>query len=316
MKTTPFEMVFIIREKMLKRRTDLAIEAKEIWQESAEKTTKLEGVEADEVSVNGFNVETVKIINETGERSLNKPIGVYITVDLMTLIKKEEGAFSKGIEIISNEIKRLIKIENNDSVMVVGLGNSAITPDNLGPKTIENTMATRHLVEKVPEYFGSFRKVSSVQTGVLGTTGIESAEMIKAVADEVKPDIIIAIDALASRKLSRVCRTVQLTDTGIVPGSGVGNTRAKLCKQTMGIPVIAIGVPTIVDAATLAADLMESSGMGEIEPEIFGRVGREMIVTPKEIDVYMEDISKLLGYGINMALHEGLSENDITMFLS
>jgi spore protease len=177
-------------------------------------------------------------------------------------------------------------------------------------------MVTRHLVEKVPEYFGSFRRVSAVQSGVLGTTGIESAELIKAVADEVKPDVIIAVDALASRKMSRVCKTVQITDTGIVPGSGIGNRRATLCKQTMGIPVIAMGVPTVVDAATLAADLMETAGMGEKSPDAFGKSGREMIVTPKEIDVYIEDISKLLGYAINLALHEGLTQNDVTMFLS
>lgn len=301
---------------MLSRRTDLAVEAKEIWQENADKTTNLEGVEADETNINGYIIETVKILNEKGEAALNKPAGTYVTVNLESLLKKEEGAFERGIEIISSELKKLLAIGDNDSVMVVGLGNAAITPDNLGPKTIESTMATRHLVEKLPEYFGTFRKVSTVQTGVLGTTGIESAEMIKAVAEEVKPDMIIAIDALASRKLARVCHTVQLTDTGIIPGSGVGNTRARLCEQTMGVPVIAVGVPTIVDAATLAADLMESSGMGEIDPDVFGKSGGEMIVTPKEIDVYMEDISKLLGYSINMALHEGLTEKDITMFLS
>ena len=155
-----------------------------------------------------------------------------------------------------------------------------------------------------------------MQTGVLGTTGIESAEMIKAVADEVKPDIIIAIDALASEKAVKGLPHSSDNRYGIIPGSGVGNTRATLCKHTMGIPVIAIGVPTIVDAATLAADLMENSGMGEINPEIFEKSGGDMIVTPKEIDVYMEDISKFLGYGINMTLHEGLTEKDITMFLS
>lgn len=301
---------------MLSKRTDLAVEAKEIWQEATRDTTKLEGVEAEEQTEEGFYIETVKILNEKGEKALNKPIGTYITVNLESLIKKNEGAFEKGIEILSKHLKLLLNIGEGDSAMVVGLGNMAITPDNLGPKTIENTMATRHLVDKLPEYFGSFRKVSTMQTGVLGTTGIESAEMIKAVADEVRPDVIIAIDALASRKLSRVCRTVQITDTGIIPGSGVGNKRATLCKNTLGIPVIALGVPTIVDAATLAADLMENSGMGEIDRDIFGKTGGDMIVTPKEIDVYMEDISKFLGYGINMTLHEGLTEKDITMFLS
>ena len=302
--------------EMQYKRTDLAVEAREIWQESAKKTTQLEGVEADEEELNGFTIETVRVINEKGEENIGKPIGTYITVDLEELIKKEDGAFIRGTEAIASQLKKIMNIGKEQSVMVVGLGNSSITPDNLGPKTIRNTMVTRHLVEKLPEYFGSFRRVSAVQSGVLGTTGIESAELIKAVADEVKPDIIIAVDALASRKMSRVCKTVQITDTGIVPGSGIGNRRATLCKQTMGIPVIAMGVPTVVDAATLAADLMETAGMGEKSPDEFGKSGREMIVTPKEIDVYIEDISKLLGYSINMALHEGLTQDDVTMFLS
>jgi spore protease len=301
---------------MLSKRTDLAVEAKEIWQENAEKTTQLEGVEASEENVNGFTVETVRVINEKGEQSIGKPVGTYITVNLEGLIKKEEGAFNRGTEAISMQLKKILNIGKDQSVMVVGLGNSEITPDNLGPKTVKNTMVTRHLVEKAPEYFGSFRKVSAVQSGVLGTTGIESAELIKAVAEEVKPDVIIAVDALASRKMSRVCRTVQITDTGIVPGSGIGNRRATLCRQSMGVPVIAVGVPTVVDAATLAADLMEVAGMGEKSPDDFGESGREMIVTPKEIDIYIEDISKLLGYSINMALHEELTQDDVTMFLS
>jgi spore protease len=301
---------------MPNRRTDLAVEARELWQESAEKTTLLEGVEAFEENLNGFSVETVRVINEKGEKSLEKPVGTYITINLDGLIEKEEGAFQRGTDAICLQLKKLMNLKRQHSVLVVGLGNSAITPDNLGPRTIKNTMATRHLVEQVPEYFGSFRRVSAVQAGVLGTTGIESAELIKAVAAEIRPDWIIAVDALASRKLSRVCRTVQITDTGIVPGSGIGNSREALCKQNMGVPVIAVGVPTVVDAATLAADLMESSGMGEKTPEDFDKTGKEMIVTPKEIDVYIEDISKLLGYGINMALHEGLDQEDITMFLS
>ena len=145
---------------MMSKRTDLAIEAKEIWQETVQDTTKLEGVEAEELTENGYIIETVKILNEKGEKALNKPVGTYITVNLESLLKKNEGAFEKGIEVLSKHLKMLLNIEEGESVMVVGLGNAAITPDNLGPKTIENTMATRHLVEKIPEYFGSFRKVS------------------------------------------------------------------------------------------------------------------------------------------------------------
>ncbi len=217
---------------------------------------------------------------------------------------------------LGTEISELLKLEDNDSVLVVGLGNEAITPDAIGPQTAKNTMVTRHLVEKMPEEFGSMRRVSVLMSGVLGTTGIESADFIKAVVEKLKPDQVIVVDALASRKLARICRTVQIADTGIVPGSGVGNSRAAINKERLGVPVMAIGVPTVVDAATLAADLAEQAGAKDINPEDMSHFGGEMIVTPKEIDANVSDISKLVGYGINLALHKNISFEDINMFLS
>lgn len=301
---------------MWTRRTDLAVEARELWQESTEKQTELKGVKSWEKDLNGFKVTTVEILDDEGAKALNKPVGTYITIEIDRLAQREDNAFTLGSEALGSEISGILKLKENDSVLVVGLGNEAITPDAIGPKTAKNTMVTRHLVEKMPDMFGSMRRVSVLVSGVLGTTGIESADFIKAVAEKLKPDYVIVVDALASRKLARICRTVQLADTGIVPGSGVGNSRAAINKETLGIPVIAIGVPTVVDAATLAADLAEQSGAKDINPEDMSSYGGEMIVTPKEIDSNVNDISKLIGYGINLSLHSDLNIEDINMFLS
>lgn len=301
---------------MWTKRTDLAVEAKELWRESAEEQTELKGVKSRETNKNGYSVTTVEILDAEGARELNKPIGTYTTVEIDKLVRREDDAFLLGVKTLSEEIAAMMKLKEADSVLVVGLGNEAITPDAIGPKTAKHTMVTRHLVEKMPEEFGKMRRVSVLASGVLGTTGIETAEFIKAVVEKLHPDRVIVVDALASRKLARVCRTVQLADTGIVPGSGVGNSRAAINKETLGVPVTAIGVPTVVDAGTLAADLAEQAGAGALNPEDLSKYAGSMIVTPKEIDSSVGDISKLVGYGINMALHGDLSLDDINMFLS
>jgi spore protease len=301
---------------MWTKRTDLAVEAKELWRESVEKQTELKGVKSREKDSNGFKITTVEILDDEGAKALNKPAGTYITMEIDSLLRREENAFTLGAETLGAEISELLKLKDSDSVLIVGLGNEAITPDAIGPKTAKNTMVTRHLVERMPEEFGSMRRVSVLVSGVLGTTGIESAELIKAVVEKLKPEQVLVIDALASRKLARICRTVQLADTGIVPGSGVGNSRAAINKETLGVPVTALGVPTVVDAGTLAADLAEQAGAKDINPEDMSNFGGSMIVTPKEIDANVNDISKLLGYGINLALHKDLNIEDINMFLS
>jgi spore protease len=301
---------------MWAKRTDLAVEAKELWRESAEKQTELKGVKSRDKDSNGFKVTTVEILDDDGAHALNKPVGTYITLEIDRLVHREDNAFTLGAEALGGEIAALMKMNKNDSVLVVGLGNEAITPDAIGPKTAKNTMVTRHLVDKMPDMFGDMRRVSVLVSGVLGTTGIESAEFIKAVVDKLMPDHVIVVDALASRKLARICRTVQLADTGIVPGSGVGNSRAAINSEKLGVPVIAIGVPTVVDAATLAADLAEQAGAKDLNPEDMSNYGGSMIVTPKEIDSNVSDISKLIGYGINLALHDDINIEDINMFLS
>ena len=301
---------------MFNIRTDLAVEAKELWQETAEKQTQLEGVIARDSEKNGYKITTVEITNEKGEQAIGKPVGTYVTIEIDKLINREDNAFMLGAETVAEVITSMLKLNVGDSVLVVGLGNEAITPDAVGPKTARNTMVTRHLVEKIPEHFGTMRRVSVVQSGVLGTTGIETADFIRAVVDKLRPDAVIVVDALASRKMARICRTVQLADTGIIPGSGVGNSRAAINKETLGVPVLAIGVPTVVDAATLAADLASEAGVHNLEPEDLSKHGTSMIVTPKDIDANVADLGKLLGYGINLALHGDITVEDINMFLS
>jgi len=296
---------------MAAKRTDLALEAKELWQQSVGETTQLSGVKATEQQRMGYTVTTVEILDDEGERELGKPQGRYVTIDLGTAKRRSPDSFERAVNVLAGELKQLLRRDKKDSVLVVGLGNSAITPDAIGPKTLENTMITRHLTERLPQYFGSMRRVSAVAPGVLGTTGLESAEVVKGVVLRSQPDRIIVVDALAAASAKRLCSTVQLSDTGITPGSGVGNSRAAFNRNTLGVPVIAIGVPTVVDARTLETDVAEKLGMqlpdGENEP---------LIVTPKDIDAGVKELSSLVGYGINLALHEQFELEDVTVFLS
>ena len=301
---------------MLKRRTDLALEAKELWTESAEKETKLEGVRARDSLREGYQVTTVDILDEQGASSLGKPVGSYVTVQLDALARREEDAFGRAARAIAAELNGLLKLPEEATCLVVGLGNRAITPDAIGPGVADHTMVTRHLVEQAPEHFGSFRPVAALAAGVLGTTGVESGELVKAVAEKIRPGYIIAVDALASRSMDRVCTTVQLANTGIVPGSGVGNHRAALNRETLGVPVIAVGVPTVVDAGTLAADILAEAGQEGLDPEALAGAGEGLMVTPRDIDQRVADLVKVIGYGINLALQPGLTIEDVDLSLS
>ena len=301
---------------MLKRRTDLALEAKELWTESAEKETKLEGVRARDSLREGYQVTTVDILDEQGASSLGKPVGSYVTVQLDALARREEDAFGRAARAIAAELNGLLKLPEEATCLVVGLGNRAITPDAIGPGVADHTMVTRHLVEQAPEHFGSFRPVAALAAGVLGTTGVESGELVKAVAEKIRPGCIIAVDALASRSMDRVCTTVQLANTGIVPGSGVGNHRAALNRETLGVPVIAVGVPTVVDAGTLDADILAEAGQEGLDPEALAGAGEGLMVTPRDIDQRVADLVKVIGYGINLALQPGLTIEDVDLFLS
>lgn len=296
---------------MEQRRTDLALEARELWQERAGETTRLEGVEARTEEREGFLSETVRILDAQGEQALGKPEGTYVTLTMDGLQRREEDAFSRAARAVAGVLRELMGPESQQGgALVVGLGNRAITPDAIGPKVHEHTLVTRHLVQQAPEHFGTFRPVASLAAGVLGTTGMESGELVQAVCRRLKPAWVIAVDALASRSLDRLCRTVQISDTGIIPGSGVGNHRFALDKKTLGVPVLAVGVPTVVYGATLAADLL---GRDDLPP--LGR-GGELLVTPKDIDSQVDDLAKVIGYGISLALQPGLDVVDLDMLLS
>ncbi|MDL2300453.1 GPR endopeptidase [Clostridiaceae bacterium OttesenSCG-928-D20] len=291
-------------------RTDLAMEAHELWRVNEDRCSDYSGVKSKTERIQGFSLTTVEILDENAARELSKPIGKYITFELDALMKREENSFVDAVGILAAQLSDIISDTDGD-VMIVGLGNEAITPDAIGPKALESVLATRHLKQQMPTEFLSFRSVSLIEAGVLGTTGVESAELVKAIVDRIKPSLVIAIDALASCKTERLCRTVQIADTGIVPGSGIGNSRLALNHESLGVPVIAVGVPTVVDAMTIISEYI--SGKGLDLPDLDEK--NAMIVTPRDIDKNVHDISKLIGYAINVALHKGLTVADVDMFL-
>ena len=298
---------------MYMKRTDLALEAREIWQESAERTTRLSGVKATKTKREGYPVTRVDILDRRGEEALGKPQGSYLTIDLTAFWQRKSGFFERAVRAVGSQLKELLPEEG--SALVIGLGNDAMTPDAVGPLAADSVLVTRHLIAAMPRHFSGFRPVAVFRTGVLGTTGVESAEAVRGLVEEIRPSLVIAIDALASRRVGRVCATVQLSDSGIIPGSGVGNHRAALNRETLGVPVFSIGVPTVVDAATLAADLLEESGVEHIPPEALEKDRQGMMVTPRDIDQQVRDLSKVVGYGINWALQD-LEIEEINALLS
>ena len=298
---------------MFAKRTDLALEARELWQESAEKTTRLNGVKATKQRAEGYPVTQVDILDERGEKALGKPRGTYRTVDLTAFWQRKDDFFERAVRAVGGQLKELLP--GKGPVLVIGLGNGAMTPDAVGPLAADNVLVTRHLIAAMPKHFAGFRPVAVFRTGVLGTTGVESAETVRGLVAEVQPSLVIAVDALASRRVGRVCATVQISDTGIIPGSGVGNHRSALNQETLGIPVFAVGIPTVVDAATLAADLMEEAGLADIDADKLRSSQQNLMVTPRDIDQQVRDLGKVVGYGINWALQD-LEIEEINALLS
>ena len=264
----------------------------------------------------------MKIINEEGEKAIGKPIGNYITIDIQKLKIAQDEDIEKAAEILSNELRNIIDkhIDKQGEILVVGLGNMYVTPDSLGPKVINDIEVTRHIINYLPQYVEEgTRMVSAISPGVLGTTGIETVEIIKGIVDNIHPKLVIVIDALASRSIERISSTVQLSDTGIVPGAGVGNKRNEISKKTLGIDVIAIGIPTVVETAVLVNDcldlfieklqseaksneylnkLREEDNYEEIKEALIPK-DYNLIVTPKEIDDLIENMSEIVAKGIN-----------------
>lgn len=292
-------------------RTDLAVEAIQ----NAEKTADLRQVRQTERSLEGFSVSEVEILGDDAAREIGKPRGRYLTLELDALVRREEDAFPRACRALSTLLRELLP-ENAPAgpVLVAGLGNRMITPDAIGPQAVDHVIATRHLVEQVPDVFASWRPVSALAPGVLGQTGVETGEVICGVLDRVKPAAVLAVDALAAGRLSRLLRTIQLADTGITPGAGVGNARAALNRDTLGVPVIAIGVPTVVDGATLAHEI--AAQLGSPSCEALDDLSLPVMVTTRDIDREVADIARVIGYAVNMALHPHLTVSDIDLYLS
>ena len=291
-------------------RTDLAVEAIENHKTAA----ALPHVQQSDRTLEGFAVHEVRILSEDAAREIGKPQGRYLTLELDALIRREEDAFPRACKALSTLLRELLPRPNDGPVLIAGLGNRMITPDAIGPQTADHVIATRHLVAQSPAIFADWRPVSALAPGVLGQTGVETGEVICGVLDRVRPAAVIAVDALAAGRLSRLLRTVQLADTGITPGAGVGNARAALNKETLGVPVIAVGVPTVVDGATLAHEI--SSQLGQPACEALDDLSQPVMITTRDIDREVADISRMIGYAVNMALHPHLSVADIDLYLS
>lgn len=324
-------------------RCDLAVEAREMVAELHGEDSEIPGVSVDTEDVHSFiHITRVCVHSKEGAENLGKEPGSYITVEMPSRFYGQQEIYEEMCQVCAKELGALTEPYlscEDDSVLVVGLGNWNITADALGPKVIHSLMITRHLKEYIPEEIDEgIRPVSAVSPGVLGLTGIETGEIVKGLVSRVNPKLVIAIDALCSRKVERINTTIQFSDTGITPGEGVGNKRQTLNRETLGIPVIAIGVPTVVDAATIAGDsinwvlrrLREETQtkqplyrfLEDLEGEDKYTLIREsiapafgnFIVAPKEVDSIIDDISRVIANGINISLHKGIGLSDIDRY--
>ena len=281
------------------RRSDLILEAAE--QLAAEEKSKgKSGVRPLKSRRCGYDVTTMRVTAPEDAAALGKPIGRYITVDLRPYFQRESGFFARGVACLQAELSALLpQREKSRSMLVVGLGNRSLTADAIGPMALESLLITRHMVRENSRQFGQFTAVEALTPGVLASTGMETLELVRAVVRETCPAAVIAVDALAARSRERLCATVQLSDTGLTPGSGVGNYRRALNEETLGIPVIAVGIPTVIDA----------SDLGDTDN------GEPLFVTPRDIDSRVRELSRLVGYGVSLALQPSLTMDDVTGLL-
>lgn len=323
-----------MRERNTVSRCDLAIEAHEMLAAENENNFLIGGVSVTEEDGEFVKVTRVSVDNNEGASRLGKPIGRYITIEMPDRFYGRQMIYEDVCKICASEIKKLVdeKLDNSsDTVLVAGLGNRRITADALGPKVVGSLMVTRHLKRYVPnEIDERIRPVCAIAPGVLGTTGMETEEIIKSLTEKIGPKLVIVVDALCSGNVDRVNTTIQITDTGITPGGGVGNRRKTINSDTLGVPVIAIGVPTVVDAVTIAfagfeaiseecsengAFFNDDENRESSAREIFKQRFGNMIVAPKDTDSIVGDISSVIANGINIALHEGITLNDIDRYV-
>lgn len=315
-------------------RTDLAMEACELL--SKEETYK--GIETEMNRTDGIEITTVRITNDNAAEAVGKPKGTYISIEADKMKGSDVDFRQKVIEITADMLKTVLNSDREKNILVAGLGNRYITPDSLGPKVVAKILVTRHIRDTLSDKIDdSVASVAAIAPGVMGITGIETAEILKGIIERIKPDAVIAIDALAARRTSRINSVIQIADSGISPGSGVGNKRMLLNEESLGVPVIGIGVPTVVSAATLVNDSMERilSAMAEASEEklfynTLNNLGDErealiaellepyaenMFVTPKEVDEVIERLAEIISNAINIAVHPALTKEDINKYV-
>ncbi|MCU6707644.1 GPR endopeptidase [Paenibacillus sp. J5C_2022] len=321
-------------------RTDLALEAKEMAEGGS--GAPIPGILSDMTEDDGISITRLHVQNEQGSQAIGKIIGQYVTLEVPGLRSGDTGLQDRVATHMAKEFEAFLdrlSIGKQSRVLIVGLGNWNVTPDALGPLVVENVMVTRHFFELMPDQVApGYRSVSAVAPGVLGITGIESSEIVHGIVEQSKPDLVIAIDALASKALERVNTTIQIADTGIHPGSGIGNKRKGLTEDILGVPVIAIGVPTVVYASTIvnnAFQMMQNhleqqngdtdkifglmNQMGDNErlmlvKEVLNPMGHDLLVTPKEVDQFIEDIANIIASGLNAALHDAVDTDNVAAY--
>ena len=316
-------------------RTDLALEMHEYLCEQAE---ELSGVVLEDKTQGNLKISHVKVENPISAQKIGKPMGNYITVETPDLRFIDKNEYEKICKTVASEIKSLLKnTDNKKPILIIGLGNRSITSDSLGPSVVDRLMITRHLFSYAPESVSqNLGSVCAIAPGVLGITGIETGEIIESVCMRVKPSAVICIDALASRSIDRITKTIQICDTGISPGAGVGNNRKEISEKTLGIPVIAIGVPTDVDAGTITHDTLNLvidslashqeafKSLKELEEdERYGLIKAsvsealpDFLTTPKDIDILISKTAEVVANGINFALHKDITFEDIEIYVS
>lgn len=327
-----------LKEKRRHLRTDLAIEAREMLM--GEVSGEIPGVVVSHEQIGEIGVTRINISTPEAEERMGKKQGRYVTLEVPGLRKKNTALQDQVAGQLTKEFLGLVELHPGTTILVVGLGNWNVTPGALGPRVVKDLMVTRHILQYEPETLGAgFRPVAAIAPGVLGITGVETGEIVQGLVEKIKPDLLVAVGALAARKLQRLHTTIQLADTGIHPGSGVGNKRPGISRDTVGIPVIAIGVPTVVDAVTIADDLLEqllASIMREatdsspvypvvkaiaegdrraVLEEVTAPYGGNLMVTPKEIDTLVEDIAMLMAGGLNAALHPAIGSGEPGKYL-
>jgi len=313
---------------------DMALEAHDLARGDAGR--EIPGVQMDKKSYEHAEVSIIRVMDPSAEKIMNKPVGTYITIDAPEIRQNNKQIHNEIAEVLAEQLSTLLKIGPDDSVLIVGLGNWNATPDALGPRVVNHTLVTRHLKKYAPQDLsGGLRPVSALAPGVLGITGIETAEIIRGVVEKTQPNLLIAIDALAAQNTHRIATSIQLADTGISPGSGIGNQRLGINQQTMGIPVIAIGVPTVVNAAVIAQGALDQflqqmaanppvgQNLNNFNPalieqvikNVLGPYSANLMVTPKEIDDLIEAIGKIVAGGVSIALHPSVDPEEFHMYL-